>query len=128
MEKFLAAGDKYDIQQKYRRFQRYYSQGLQAQGNLKRAKASRIWILGVIALFFAMHSDFFMGIAFGVMSVYVYQILNAAVEKAQVDDELEDLERGFKKKGLKLEDATAFFHNDDKLEKPLNLMDDAVYQ
>lgn len=128
MESYLAANLKQDYQQHYRRFEEHYDQGYQANEALKRAKASRIWIVGLLALLFSMSSDFFLGTAAALFGVYFYQIVVAYMQKSQAEDVMEEIERWFSQKGLMLQDKTPFFKADDQLENPLNLFEDRVYQ
>ncbi|MEH6471879.1 MAG: hypothetical protein V7752_11560 [Halopseudomonas sp.] len=128
MESYLAANLKGDYQQHYRRFEEKYDQGHAANEALKRAKASRVWVIGVVALLFSMSSDFFLGTAAGLFGVYFYQIVTAYMQKAQAEDSMEDIERWFGQKGLMLQDKTPFFKGDDQLENPLNLFEDGAYQ
>ncbi len=128
MESYLAASLKSEYQQQYRSFEEHYDQGCQANEALKRAKASRIWIIGVLALLFSMSSDFFLGTAAALFGVYFYQVVTAYMQKAQAEDTMEEIERWFSQKGLMLQDKTPFFKADDQLENPLNLFEERVYQ
>ncbi len=128
MDSYLAVSLKSDYQQHYRRFEEHYDQGYQANQALNRAKASRIWIVALLALLFSMSSDFFLGAAAAMFGVYFYQIVIAYMQKAQAEDTMEEIERWFNQKGLMLQDKTPFFKVDDQLENPLNLFDDGVYQ
>jgi hypothetical protein len=60
MEKYLSASDKFDLQQNYRRFLKYQEQFSFANESLKEARASRVWVVGLITLLFALASDFFL--------------------------------------------------------------------
>ncbi len=63
MNLYLSAQQKSEYQRNYRNFEDQYSKGEAANQALKQAKASRIWIVGIIALFFSMHSEFYLGFA-----------------------------------------------------------------
>ncbi len=128
MESYLSASLKGDYQQHYRRFEEHYNTGYQANEALKRAKASRIWIIGVLALLFSISSDFFLGTAAAMIGVYFYRIVIAYMQKSQAEDTMEEIERWFSQKGVMLQDKTPFFKSDDQLENPLNLFEDGVYQ
>ena len=119
MGRYLAANLKSDYQKNYRRFEDLYDQG---------HEASRIWVVGLLSLIFSMSSDFLLGAAAGVFGVYFYQIVIAYMQKSQAEDAMEDLERWFSQKGLTMQDKTAFFKEDQQLETPLNLFEEAVYQ
>ena len=128
MESYLAANMKDDYQQHYRRFEEKYDLGYAANEALKRAKASRIWVLGVLALLFSMSSDFFLGTATGLFGVYFYQIVTAYMQKAQAEDAMEEIERWFSQNNLRLQDKTPFFKADEQLQHPLNLFDASLYR
>ena len=128
MENHLAANLKSDYQQNYRRFEEHYDSGREANEALKRAKASRLWVIGVVVLLLSMSSDFFLGAAAALFGVYFYQIIIAYMAKAQAEDAMEEIERWFSQKGLMLQDKTPFFKGDDQLENPLDLFEDRVYQ
>lgn len=125
---YLAANLKGDYQQHYRRFEEHYDQGFEANEALKRAKASKVWMVAVVVLLFSMSSDFFLGAAAAMFAVYFYQIVVAYMKKAQAEDTLEEIERWFSQKGLMLQDKTPFFKTDDQLENPLNLFEEGIYQ
>ncbi|MCW8886471.1 MAG: hypothetical protein OQK12_14645 [Motiliproteus sp.] len=128
MNSYLSAQQKSEYQRNYRNFEDHYTKGEAALQALKQAKASRIWIVGVIALFFSMHSEFYLGMAAALLGAYFYQIISAYMKKAQVEDSLEEIERWFSTKGLVFQDKTAFFKEDDQLENPIDLFQDTVYQ
>lgn len=128
MEKYLPADEKSAFQQKYHRFCELFSQGESAHDALKRARASKIWLVGVVLMFFAMRSEFFLGAAAALFAVYFYQILHAYVQKAQAEDAMEDVERWFGHKGLALQDKTPFFKGDEQRAHPVDLFSDAVYR
>ncbi|RDE25241.1 hypothetical protein DV711_06735 [Motiliproteus coralliicola] len=128
MQSHLAANLKSDFQQHYRRFEEHYDQGNSANQELKQAKASRVWMIAVLALLFSMSSDFFLGAAAAMFGVYFYRIVSAYMQRAQSEDAMEEIERWFSAKGLMLQDKTPFFKGDDQLENPLNLFEDRVYQ
>ncbi len=128
MNYHLSADNKMEFQQRYRRFKEYFSQSEKSQAALVQAKSSRIWIIGVIALFCAFESEFFLGMAAAFIGTYCYQVLAAYIKKSQSDERVEELTRWFKSKGIMLQDATAFFRDDDQLSTPIDLFDDAIYQ
>ncbi|MEH6824724.1 MAG: hypothetical protein V7629_12540 [Motiliproteus sp.] len=128
MENYLAASLKNEYQQHYRRFEAQYAQGHLANEALKRAKTSRVWVVGVLALLFAMSSDFFLGAAAAIFGIYFYQIIVTYMRKAQAEDCMEEIERWLNQKGVMLQDKTPFFKADEHLKNPLNLFDDHVYQ
>ncbi|MEH6628656.1 MAG: hypothetical protein V7739_19630 [Motiliproteus sp.] len=128
MNLYLSAQQKSEYQRNYRNFEDQYGKGEVAHQALKQAKASRIWIVGVIALFFSMYSEFYLGMAAALIGAYFYQIIAAYVKKAQAEDSLEEIERWFNSKGLVFQDKTPFFKEDDQLENPIDLFQDKVYQ
>ncbi len=128
MNQHLSAFLKGEYQRNYRRFEDHYTRGEMANQALKQAKASRIWVMGVIAMLFSMHSDFFLGAAFALLGAYFYQIISAYIRKVQAEDGAEELTRWFSANGLVMQDKTAFFKGDDQRENPVDLYQDAVYQ
>jgi len=128
MPDYLSADLKRDIQSRYRQYESLYDDAQDANDALKRAKASRIWLVGVAVGLFSFQSEFFLGAAFALLGVYFYQIITAQVAKAQAEDAMEELARWFSAKGLMFQDTTPFFHDDDQLENPLDLYADAVYR
>ena len=128
MNQHLSAFLKSEFQRNYRRFEDHYTKGESANNALKLAKASRIWIVGVLALVFSMHSEFYLGVGAGLIGAYFYQIISAYIKRAQAEDSVEELERWFASKGLMMQDKTPFFKEDDQLENPIDLFQDHVYQ
>jgi hypothetical protein len=128
MERYLAAKLKGDYQRQYRRFEEKYDLGFSANEALKRHKASRIWVVGVLALLFSMSSDFFLGAAAALFGVYFYQIVITYMQKSQAEDAMEEIERWFSQHDLKFQDKTPFLKTDEQLQNPLNLFEDSIYQ
>lgn len=128
MSQHLPLAMKQSLQHHYRRFLECFERGEDAQSALLRARASRLWILGVIALLFAFSSTFYLGMAAAFIGTYVYQVMAAHIKKTQVEDSLEEMERWFNSQGLCLRDSTVFFRHDDQLENPVDLFEDSVYQ
>jgi len=128
MPDYLSSELKREIQSRYRQYENHHGAAQDANEALKRAKASRIWLVGVAVGLFSFQSQFFLGAAFALFGVYFYQIIIAQVAKAQAEDAMEELARWFSGKGLMFHDKTPFFRDDDQLENPLDLYQDAVYR
>ncbi len=126
--KSLPAKDKFDYQQNYRRFQRHYERRQAANEALKHARGSRIWVVGVVVMLFAMGSEFFLGLAAGIFGVYFWQIISAYLDRVKADESREEVERWFNSKGLVVQDQTLFFRNDQQLTSPVDPLQDAAYQ
>lgn len=127
MEPNIAAQDKYDVQQNYRRFTKFddnYQEGFE---RLKEAKASRIWIAGVIALLFALASEFYLGAAAALLVLYFYRIIVAWQASTKADESREEALRWFHSKGFKIEGRTLYRREDDALENPIDPFNDAHY-
>lgn len=124
----LSADKKYELQQNYKRYENHYQKGRHANEMLKQAKASRVWMLGVIALLFSMQSAFFLGVGAALIGMYCFQIICAYIQKAQAEDVLEDVERWFNLHGLVFNDTTVFHKDDAQLEQPVDLFNDKAYQ
>jgi hypothetical protein len=63
MEHTLSASDKYEIQQNFRRYIRLKERFDTARGAYVTSRASKVWVAGVVALLFALASNFFLGVA-----------------------------------------------------------------
>lgn len=123
----LSADIKGDVQSRYRQYENHHRDAATANEALKRAKSSRLWLVGLVAGLFSFHSEFLLGAAFSLLGVFFYQIIAAQVQKAQAEDAMEELARWFSSKGLTFQGKTPFFSNDDQLENPLDLYDDTLY-
>lgn len=128
MEQNLAASDKYEIQQNFRRYVRLKERYDTARGAYVTAKASKVWIAGIIALLFALASNFFLGVAAGLFSVYFYSMVGSWLQINQTEEGVEELDRWFTGKKLKFEGRILYFGTDQMLESPLDPFDDDCYQ
>ncbi|WP_207061959.1 hypothetical protein [Motiliproteus sp. SC1-56] len=128
MERYLPADEKNAFQKEYHKFVELFSRGQSAHDSLKRSRGSKIWIVGIVLLFFAMGSEFFLGAAAALFAVYFYQILSAYIQKSQAEDAMEEVERWFNKRGLVLRDKTPFFSADEQLADPIDPFDDSRYR
>ncbi len=128
MEHYLAAGDKFDIQQNFRRYMRLKERHDAIRESYKHARASKVWIAGIIALLLALGSDFFLGAAAGLFGVYFWSVLSGYMRTSRASEELETLDRWFSSKGLKFEGRIIYRKNDALLESPLDPFDDACFQ
>lgn len=128
MSRKITQDDKFDFQQNYRRYIKFYDLYNQHNEGFKTAKASRVWIAAIVAVVFAMGSSFFLGVAAGLFGLYFYRVISANLSKSSADEGRESSERWFATKGLKFE-GRVLYHNDDvMLESPLDPFDDAMYQ
>lgn len=128
MDNYLSTGDKYDFQQNYRRYENSFVEGVAARDSLKEAKASRIWVIGVLVMFFSMTSDFFLGAAAAILGLYFYNVIRAQVKKSKLDESKEEVERWFNQKNVVFHDKTPFFKSDEQLQNPLDLYKDESYR
>lgn len=128
MSRKITQDDKFDLQQNYRRYIKFYDLYNRHNEDLKTAKASRVWIAAIVAVIFAMASEFFMGIAAGLFGLYFYRIINANLKQSNADEGKESSERWFASKGLKFEGRILYRFDDAMLEEPLDPFDDAIYQ
>lgn len=127
MEPNVAAQDKYDLQQNFRRFVKFddnYQAGFE---RLKEAKASRVWIVGAVALLFAAASEFYLGAAAALLVLYFYRIAVAWQASFKADESREEVMRWFHSKGFKLEGRVLYRHDDEALENPFDPFNDAHY-
>ncbi|SEF70404.1 hypothetical protein [Marinobacterium lutimaris] len=128
MDRTLGVSDKFELQQNYRRFLKYQEQFTLANDALKDARASRVWIAGLIMLLFALASDFFLGASAALFGLYFYRIALAWYQSSQAEEGREQMERWFAGKGLKFQGRILYFREDDMLENPIDPFDDALYQ
>jgi hypothetical protein len=128
MEPYLNASDKFDLQQNYRRYLKFHDQCQVLNEILKDARASRVWVAGVVLMVFALGSEFFLGAAAGLFGLYFYRILSAWYRLSQVEESVEGIERWFASKGLKFESRVLYQRNDDQLEQPLDPFNEELYR
>ncbi|MET3999604.1 hypothetical protein [Marinobacterium sp. MBR-109] len=128
MEPYLNASDKFDLQQNYRRYLKFHDQCQLLNEILKDARASRVWVAGVVLMVFALGSEFFLGAAAGLFGLYFYRILSAWYRLSQVEENVEGIERWFASKGLKFESRVLYQRNDDQLEQPLDPFNEELYR
>ncbi len=127
MDAFFDSSDKFDLQQNYRRYLKFYDQCLAANEILKDARGSRVWVAGVVLMVFALASEFFLGAAAGLFGLYFYRILSAWYRVSQAEEGKETAERWFATKGMKFEGRILYRRTDDQLENPLDPFDEALY-
>ncbi|KAA0875727.1 hypothetical protein [Nitrincola tapanii] len=128
MERFLQADDKFDIQQNFRRALKCNEQLTTAKDAVKDAKASRVWIVALVIMVFAMGSDFFLGASAALFAHYFYRIIRAWYAASRAEELLEDNERWFASKGLKLEGKVLYASQDTQLQQPLDPFNDQDYR
>jgi len=128
MEPYLNASDKFDLQQNYRRYLKFHDQCQLLNEILKDARASRVWVAGLVLMVFALGSEFFLGAAAGLFGLYFYRILSAWYRLSQVEENVEGIERWFASKGLKFESRVLYQRNDDQLEQPLDPFNEELYR
>lgn len=128
MERYLSLADKFDIQQNYRRYVRMAERHEGAMASYNEARASRIWVVGIIVLLFALSSNFFLGAAAGMFGVYFYGVVRSWMRTSDVGEGVEQLDRWFATKGLRFEGRIMYSNSDEMLEQPLDPFDDACYR
>jgi len=128
MDRKLSSNDKFNLQQNFRRFLKFQDQYEEANEAVKSARASRVWIVAVIALLFALASDFFMGASAALFGLYFYRLMSASSKRSSAQEGREDTERWFASKGLRFEGRVLYFRDDQMLDAPLDPFDDSLYQ
>lgn len=123
----LSLNEKFDIQQNFRRYLRLRERFESDQMQYKTARSSRVWIAGVVALVFALASDFFLGAAAGMFAVYFMSVIRKRMACANSEESIEELDRWFSSKGLRFEGRVLYSSTDEMLERPLDPFDDACY-
>lgn len=127
MDRKLSSADKFNLQQNFRRFLKFQDQYEEANTLAKQARASRVWVAGVVALLFALASDFFLGCSAALFGLYFYRIIIASMQVGRAEEGREETERWFSSKGLKFEGRILYFRDDQMLENPLDPFDDGLY-
>ncbi|QLE97414.1 hypothetical protein [Neptunomonas phycophila] len=128
MDRKLSSNDKFNLQQNFRRYLKFQDQYEEANEAAKTARASRVWIAALIALLFALASDFFMGASAALFGLYFYRVMSASMKVGSTQEGREDTERWFASKGLRFEGRVLYFRDDQMLDTPLDPFDDALYQ
>ncbi|MGB1237076.1 MAG: hypothetical protein ACPG4U_02625 [Pseudomonadales bacterium] len=128
MARNISSENKFELQQNFRRYIKFHDLFASHNEHYKMAKASRVWIAGVIAVFFAMSSIFFMGVAAGLFGLYFYRIISASMKKSSAEEGRESAERWFASKGLRFEGRVLYNSDDQMLESPLDPFDDNLYR
>ncbi len=128
MDRKLLLEDKFNLQQNFRRYLKFQDQYEAANETAKVARASRVWVAGVVALLFALASDFFMGASAALFGLYFYRIIMAAMKVGAAEEGREATERWFATKGLKFEGRILYFRDDQMLETPLDPFSDNLYK
>ncbi|MBA4502076.1 hypothetical protein [Marinobacterium marinum] len=128
MEPYFNSSDKFDLQQNYRRHLKFYDQSKSTNEALKDARASRVWVAGIVLMVFAFASEFFLGVAAGLFGLYFYRILSAWYRVSQAEEGLEGTARWFASRGLKFEGRVLYPRNDEQLERPLDPFNEAQYR
>lgn len=123
----LSSTEKFDIQQNFRRYLRLRDRFEADLEQFKTAKASRVWIAGIVALVFAIASDFFLGAAAGMFAVYFFGLVRHRMACSGSEESLESLDRWFQSKGLRFEGRVLYSAEDEMLEQPLDPFNDACY-
>ena len=118
---------KFDLQHNFSRYLRFLDQYGADNDQLKLARASRVWIIALVALLFALASDFFLGASAALFGLYFYRILRAYMDVTKAQEGREQSERWFAAQGLKFEGRVLYFQNDEMLENPLDIFNDALY-
>lgn len=128
MQRTLNASIKFDLQQNYRRYLRFLDQYGADNDQLKLARASKVWIVALVMLVFALASDFFLGASAALFGIYFYRVTVAYVEVTKAQEGREQSERWFASQGLKFEGRVLYFKDDQKLDNPLDPFSDSLYQ
>jgi hypothetical protein len=128
MDRKLSSEDKFNLQQNFRRYLKLQDQYEIANEMAKEARASRVWLAGVLALLFALASDFFLGASAALCGLYFYRIVMASMKVGAAEEGQEDTQRWFAGKGLKFEGRILYFRDDQMMETPLDPFNDSLYQ
>ncbi len=128
MQRTLSASIKFDLQQNYRRYLRFLDQYGADNDQLKLARASKVWIVALVMLVFALASDFFLGASAALFGLYFYRVALAYVDVTKAQEGREQSERWFASQGLKFEGRVLYFKDDHKLDNPVDPFADSLYE
>lgn len=124
----LPTADKFEIQQNFRRYVRLKERFDSAREGYLNAKGSKLWMVAIVALLFALASNFFLGVAAGLFGVYFYEMIRNWMQISENEEGLEQLDRWFATKKLKFEGRILYASKDEMLENPIDPFDDDCYR
>lgn len=119
---------KFDLQQNYRRYLNFLDQYGAENDALKNARSSKVWIVALVLLIFALASDFFLGASAALFGIFFYRVVMAWLEVRKAEEGREQAERWFSTKGFKFEGRVLFVKDDEMLEEPIDPFDERIYQ
>ena len=119
---------KFDLQQNYRRYLNFLDQYGAENDALKNARSSKVWIVALVLLIFALASDFFLGASAALFGIFFYRVVMAWLEVRKAEEGREQAERWFSTKGFKFEGRVLFFKDDEMLEEPVDPFDERIYK
>ena len=119
---------KFDLQQNYRRYLNFLDQYGAENDALKNARSSKVWIVALVLLIFALASDFFLGASAALFGIFFYRVVMAWLEVRKAEEGREQAERWFSTKGFKFEGRVLFFKEDAMLEEPVDPFDERIYK
>ena len=124
----IDSGIKFDLQQNYRRYLNFLDQYGVENDALKNARSSKVWIVALVLLIFALASDFFLGASAALFGIFFYRVVMAWLEVRKAEEGREQSERWFSTKGFKFEGRVLFFKEDEMLEEPIDPFDERIYK
>ena len=86
MAQKISTSDKFDLQQNFRRYVKFYDLYKDFNEQFKTATASRVWIAAIVAVIFATGSAFFLGVAAGLFGLYFYRVVSASLKKSRAEE------------------------------------------
>ena len=119
---------QFDLQQNYRRYLLFLDQYGSGNQALKIARTSKVWMVALVLLVFALASDFFLGASAALFGIYFYRIGVAWLEVHKVEEGREQAERWFSAKGFKFEGRVLFLKDDEMLDQPIDPFNNKIYQ
>jgi hypothetical protein len=119
---------QFDLQQNYRRYLKYLDQYGVENDQLKLARGSKVWMVALVLLVFALASDFFLGASAALFGIFFYRVAMAWLEVSKAEEGREQAERWFQNKGFKLEGRVLFESSDEILENPIDPFDERIYR
>ena len=76
---------QFDLQQNYRRYLKYLDQYGVENDQLKLARGSKVWMVALVLLVFALASDFFLGASAALFGIFFYRVAMAWLEVSKAE-------------------------------------------
>ncbi|PPC77197.1 hypothetical protein C4K68_12370 [Pokkaliibacter plantistimulans] len=127
MEFMLNPEDKYALQQQFRRAVSFNDRLAEAEAAHKHASEGRWWIMGIIAVLFAFHSDVFLGMSLAFFFVHFFVLFREKMALGRLRERKTEIDWWFHRKGLNVVGLQLFSERDARRSTPLDPFNDVHY-